>query len=227
MISVNNLSFRYKNGERIILDGLDASFEKGKFYTIFGSSGSGKSTFLSLLGGMITPLSGSITIDEESVYPQNSDPGKIRRTLVSYVFQNFMLFPYFNAIDNIKMAIEISEGENDDSTPHILSLLEQLGINEPVARRKTKQLSGGEQQRVAVARALAVGSKYILADEPTGNLDQDNAIQLIKLFRDLVHEYDLGLVVVTHSELVRSASDVVYELANGKLVPYVAKELPW
>lgn len=226
MIEVKNISFAYKKQEEII-DNVSINFSAGKMYSIFGASGSGKSTFLSLLGGLLAPNQGTISIDGVMVYPSDGDVGHIRRTLVSYIFQNYLLLPYLNAYENVALAMDISGKDYGGEDEGIRDILQQLDIDAKTAERKVKHLSGGEQQRVAVARALAVGTKYLLADEPTGNLDKKNTIRLISQLKEIVANKGIGIIIVTHSDLVRSATDIAYELDEGKLVPYTEHTHVW
>lgn len=225
MLRVVDLSFSYPKQNRRIIDSISYDFEVGKFYTIFGASGSGKSTFLSLLGGLLKPDTGQIHVADTQIFPREDDPSEIRRTLVSYIFQNFMLFPNLNAMDNIRLALDICH--LPEHNQKVYETLQRLGIDSTMASRKVKTLSGGEQQRVAIARCLCCKTKYILADEPTGNLDKENTIKLLEILRSLAHESERCLIVVTHSELVRSASDCSLELDMGKLTDYTNRRITW
>ncbi len=229
MIKVNDLYFSYPKTDIILINDLSIEFESGKLYSVFGDSGSGKSTLLALLGGLLQPTRGSVEIDGQvlSAELNKEDSSLIRRTLVSYIFQNYMLLPYLNAVENVQLAVGISNNVSSKEDSEILGLLAELGIDETTALRKVKKMSGGEQQRVAIARSLMCESQYILADEPSGNLDKNNTINLMKLFRGLVRDRGLGIIIVTHSDLVRSATDLSYELHEGKLRAYQEETIEW
>ncbi len=170
MISLNNISFRYPKAEKNVLNGASAIFEKGKMYAITGPSGSGKSTLLSLIAGIEVPQNGEIQIDGSRI-----DHDAIRKHNIAFVFQNYMLFPYLNAVENVDLAVDIRLSQKSGFHEKTKELLISLGIREQALKRKVCKLSGGKQQRVGIARALALGAPYILADEPTGNLDRETA----------------------------------------------------
>lgn len=213
MISLNDISFRYPKAEKNILDGASAVFEKGKMYAITGPSGSGKSTLLSLMAGIEVPQKGEIRIDGSKI-----DRNAIRKHNIAFVFQNYMLFPYLNAVENVDLAIDIRVSPKAVSHNHTKKLLTSLGIREQDLKRKVNKLSGGEQQRVGIARTLAIGAPYILADEPTGNLDRETAEKIIRLLSRIAHEENKCLVVVTHSEAVRKLADEAFALVDGRLI---------
>lgn len=215
MLSMQKESFRYGKNTDYVLSGVDADFVPGKFYTVFGPSGSGKTTCLSLLGGLDTPTAGEVLLDGISLRQIGGE--ELRRKHVSYIFQNYMLFPYMSAVQNVVTAIEISGKGGREAKQEAEKVLLSLGIEEKDMYRKVRKLSGGQQQRVAIARSVATGSRYILADEPTGNLDKKNAQMIIDIFLRLVREQEKCLVVVTHSQQVRDASDIRYELTDGQL----------
>ena len=220
MIEVNNISFSYsKNKEKYqVIDKLNVKFEEGKFYTIFGPSGCGKSTLLSLLGGLETPDNGTIFIDSNDIHSVGVN--NIRKDYISYVFQNYLLFPYLTAIENVTIAMDICNSGNKDKNQVAIDLLKSLNLQENDIHKKVSRLSGGQQQRVAIARTMALNTPYILADEPTGNLDKKTALEIIHIFRTLVDEHKKCLIVVSHSEMVKQFSDISYELIDGQLIEY-------
>lgn len=219
MIKVENVSFTYKskiNQSSVqVLEDISVSFESGKFYTIFGPSGSGKTTFLGLLGGLDEPNNGKISISGIDI--KDIGYSQLRRKMVSFVFQNYYLFPYMTAVENVLMAMNEKPSDYKENVKKASEVLTSLGITPDEINRKVKRLSGGQQQRVAIARCLASGAEYILADEPTGNLDNKTAITIIELFSDLVKKYNKCVIAVTHSDLVRSYSDISYRLNDKKI----------
>ncbi len=219
MIKVENVSFTYKskiNQSSVqVLEDISVSFEPGKFYTIFGPSGSGKTTFLGLLGGLDEPNTGKILISGIDI--KDIGYSQLRRKMVSFVFQNYYLFPYMTAVQNVVMAMNEKPSVYRENVKKASETLTSLGITPDEIKRKVKRLSGGQQQRVAIARCLASGAEYILADEPTGNLDNKTAITIIELFSDLVKKYNKCVIAVTHSDQVRSYSDISYRLNDKKI----------
>lgn len=218
ILKLNNISYGYIDGnrKRTILDDLSYTFEKGKFYSILGPSGSGKTTLLSLMGALEKTQSGSIEFEGKKL--EDIGLTKYRRNHQAIVFQQFNLIPYMSALQNVENVMHITENElPKDKTKTALNLLNTFGIVESKAKRSISQLSGGEQQRVAIARALATGVGLILADEPTGNLDTATQKEIVDIFRNLATEYEVCVIVVTHSDEVAKQSDVQLRLKDGKL----------
>lgn len=217
MIEIKNLSFSYQKGtkKQSILNDINLKIESQKIYSIFGPSGSGKTTLLSILGGLEKPNTGTILFDGKSLY----DIGQynIRKRYVSYVFQNYLLFPYMTAIENVIVAMDISGIKYANKKTKAIEILLSLGLKKNDIIRRVNKLSGGQQQRVAIARSIASEAQYILADEPTGNLDKNTTIDIINIFRELVDLHKKTIIIVTHSDLIRLRSDVSYQLDDGKL----------
>ena len=210
MLSMNKVSYFYdKKTKRNILEQFTASFEEGKFYVLYGESGSGKTTCLSLLGGLDEPKSGEILLDGKDI--KNIGYNNLRRHHVAYVFQDFHLFSYMTAVENVMIAIN-GKMNKTKKREKAISLLEMLDITDVDYNRVVSKLSGGQQQRVAIARALVTDAKYILADEPTGNLDKENSVNIISIFKRLVKEQNKCVIVVTHSDYVKKQSDVAISL---------------
>ena len=203
---------------RIILDDVSLGFEEGKFYSILGDSGSGKTTFLSLLSGLEYPDSGKIIYKSYDI--KDIGYSDFRKKYVSIVFQDYNLIRYLSVYDNIVTAMKISGRKVHRE--EVLGFLKTLGIDEEMAFKKVTRLSGGEQQRVAIARAVAVNSKIILADEPTGNLDHNTSMEIFDLFKRLVKEYDKTVIMVTHNEKLAMMCDKVLYMDQNirKLVNY-------
>ena len=217
MIELQNVAFKYSKDPTLapVLDNISQQFYPGKFYSVFGPSGSGKTTLLSILGGLEKPNSGSVLIDEHPI--DELGQSNVRKKYVSYVFQNYLLFPYLSAVENVIVAMDICGIKANDQKKKAKEILLSLGLPEKDIGRRVRNLSGGQQQRVAIARTIASETNYILADEPTGNLDKKTASGIIEIFKELVSIHNKCIIVVTHSDIVRSASDVSFELNDGNL----------
>ncbi len=218
ILRLENLNYSYIDGgyERSILKDLSYSFESGKFYTILGPSGSGKTTLLSIIAGLDTAKSGKIYFNGEDV--DKIGLYKYRRNKIAVVFQQYNLISYMTALENVMLAM--SETDNElpkDKKMVAYNLLKKFGIVETKANRLVGQLSGGEQQRVAIARSLASNVDLIFADEPTGNLDTATEKEIIDVFKELAHDYGKTVIVVTHSDVVSAMSDQRLLLKDGKL----------
>jgi len=216
LVKVQDINYYFQDGDqqRYILKDVNCEFEKGKFYTILGASGSGKTTFLSLLSALDKPKSGTILYDDKEI--QEIGYERFRRNHIGIVFQQYNLIPYMTALENVLVAMSITENTLPDKHKVIaLNLLEYMGIDYDKANRVVTKLSGGEQQRVAIARALSTDVELILADEPTGNVNEDMADELVNIFQKLAHEYGKCVVVVTHSTQIAEQSDVTYRLSRG------------
>ena len=219
LLTLNNIGYGYIDGnkKRMILKDLSYSFEKGKLYTIFGPSGSGKSTLLAITGGLDKTQEGEILYDGENVLKIGLS--KYRRNHLAFVFQQFNLIPYMSAVDNITNVMHITD--NEIPKPYkktAYNLLNELGIVQSKAERNVLKLSGGEQQRVAIARGLATDVDLILADEPTGNLDAETEEEIVKIFASLAKDFNKCVIIVTHSNRISHQSDVNLDLKDGKLI---------
>ncbi len=185
-------------------------------YAILGSSGSGKTTFLSLITGLDTPKEGNIYYDNE---PLNKiGLREYRRKDVSIVFQAYNLLPYMSALDNVTTAMAIAKSQQTDKKAYALANLAKVGITEELAMKKVTQLSGGQQQRVAIVRAICCEHELIVADEPTGNLDETTSKDIVQLFQEIAHEQKKCIILVTHEQEVAKVCDVVYELKERQFV---------
>lgn len=218
VLEFKNVSYHYQDGSKksSILKQIDFSFEKGKFYTILGSSGSGKTTFLALASGLDIPKSGEILYDDKNI--NNIGLTNFRNKNIGIVFQSYNLIPYMTSLQNVLTAMEITKNKIENRKQEAYDLLEKMGLTKEETNRNVLKLSGGQQQRVAIARAIATEGDLIFADEPTGNLDHDTAIEIIKIFKTLAHENNKCIIVVTHSSDVADQSDVILNLKAGKLV---------
>ena len=219
IIETKKLNYYYQDGDmqRYILRDVSVSFEKGRFYTIVGESGSGKTTFLSMIAGLDVAKEGQVLFESTDI--QTIGLENYRRNKISIVFQNNNLVPYLTAAENVLVAMDITDNVLPaDQKAVAYNLLDYIGITREKADRLVSELSGGEQQRVAIARALATNSDVILADEPTGNLDEERESEIIEIFKRLAHENDKAVIVVTHSQEVAEKSDVTYRLKKGNLI---------
>ncbi|MBR4691229.1 MAG: ABC transporter ATP-binding protein, partial [Oscillospiraceae bacterium] len=181
ILSIENLSYTYPGGQKAVLREVNAAFEAGKMYAITGPSGSGKSTLLSLLAGMETPSEGGIVCEGESLADLDLDA--YRREKISFVFQAYQLLPLLTARENVCLPMEMQGTPTAEAAERADALLLSVGLPENLHRRFPGNLSGGEQQRVDIARSLSSGAKIILADEPTGNLDDENTAAIMALLR--------------------------------------------
>jgi len=213
ILSVRNINYSYQDGSRIrsILSKVTYDFEEGKFYTILGASGSGKTTFLSLISGLDSPMDGGIFFNDENIEEIGLE--NYRRNHIGIVFQNYNLIPYLNGVQNVLVAMGISDHVNKATMKEdAYKYLEKLGIDKETSERKVNKLSGGEQQRVAIARALSTNVSVLMADEPTGNLDKETAQTIVDIFKRLAHEDHKCVIVVTHSDMIANQSDVILRL---------------
>lgn len=221
ILEAKDLNYYYQDGEqrRYILKDTSISFEKGKFYTILGQSGSGKTTLLSLLSALDSPHSGEVLFNGDDIKKIGYE--KYRRNNVGIIFQSYNLVPTFTAVENVLVPMSITENEIPDDTKTVAyNLLDYIGIVKNKADRLVNRLSGGEQQRVAIARALATNVELILADEPTGNLDEEMEQEIIEIFKKLAHEHGKCVIVVTHSNEIALQSDQAFRLRKGVLTSY-------
>ena len=204
-LEIKNVTYSYANSKEKVLSLINQSFELGKFYAIIGKSGTGKSTLLSLMAGLDKPNSGEILFNNENI--EKTGYSNHRKNNISLVFQNYNLIDYLSPLENIRLV-------NNKASEDILL---ELGLDRSQTRRNVMKLSGGQQQRVAIARALVSEAPVILADEPTGNLDEATAGEIIDVLKKLAKERNKCVIVVTHSKEVASAADIILELSNKKL----------
>ena len=204
ILEVKGLQYSYENKKRV-LRGINAQMEQGKMYAILGPSGCGKTTLLSLLGGLDSPSSGQILYQGEDI--AKTGLADHRRSHVAFIFQSYNLIDYLTPIENVALTAKHSP----------LPILEQLGLTAEEVKRNVLKLSGGQQQRVAIARALASDAQVILADEPTGNLDEDAAAEITAILKDSAHKSGKCVVIVTHSNELAKEADVVFRLRKGDL----------
>lgn len=218
MIKLTNISKKYK--DKIIFNDLNLTLEDEKFIALVGQSGSGKTTLLNILGGLDLKYDGQyeIIIDNDIKNMKDIDyQEKYRLDYFSYIFQDFNLINYLSVYDNIVLPLKYQKKKIDNEK--IESTCKELGIYELISK-KVKYLSGGEKQRVSIARCLLLDTKYILADEPTGSLDYDNTIITIEMLKNIVKTHNKTVIVVTHNLFVLNYFDEVYEVVNNDVIPY-------
>ncbi|SNZ02366.1 putative ABC transport system ATP-binding protein [Terribacillus aidingensis] len=213
LLSFKNVSYWYTDKENPLFQTVNIDFYKDTFYTITGTSGSGKTTFLSLAGGLDKPREGDIEYDGKSI--RKMGLGKFRHDYVSIVFQSYNLIPYMTAYQNIASAMAITGTKVENKEDFILKMLAKVGISEEQAKQRVLTLSGGQQQRVAITRAFCCDTELIVADEPTGNLDDETSKDILKLFIDLAHQENKCVIMVTHDPQIAAQSDVNIQLSNG------------
>jgi putative ABC transport system ATP-binding protein len=226
MLQVKDLKKSFKTGDGDVnaIDGVSFSVPDGQFASIVGKSGSGKSTLLSLLGALDKPTSGSIVVGEKDIAKlHDRSLIKYRCKKIGFVFQNYNLVPNLTAIENVVLPMEFAGVNKAKRIARAKELLNQVGLDGDKQNRKPGRLSGGEQQRVAIARALANHPSLILADEPTGNLDNQTGKKIFDLLHNLSRTEKTTIVVVTHDLDIAGKTDVTFRLSDGKLVP---KALP-
>ena len=214
-LRIENVNYRYKNAPRLALSSVSCVFQPGTVSAVVGPSGSGKTTLLSIMAGLDRPESGRVLLDGGDLAGMNLDA--YRRRDVSVIFQAFQLFPLLTVMENVCYPMELSGVGTKAARERAKALLESVGIGEEKFRRFPANLSGGEQQRVAIARSLATGAGVLLADEPTGNLDGENSRNVVELLTRLAHEEGYCVIIVTHDPAIAEASDLVFRMADGVL----------
>lgn len=214
-LALRDVSYRYPGTERDVLRGVSASFTSGAVYTIVGKSGSGKSTLLSLIAGLDVAGGGEITFNGTSLAAADRD--RYRARDIGVVFQGFNLVTNATAVQNIVLSMNISGSSVKDKTEHAYALLERLGISREDAGRPVLKLSGGQQQRVGIARALSHDPAVIIADEPTGALDEQTEAEILGIFTHLAQAENRCVIIVTHSKSVTQIADVVLGIKAGKM----------
>ncbi|MBR3036417.1 MAG: ABC transporter ATP-binding protein [Lachnospiraceae bacterium] len=217
LLTVTDLRFSYRNKYQTVhaLKEATCTFERGKAYAIMGKSGSGKTTLLSLIAGLETPDGGQILFDGEDTAKMDRDA--FRRNNAAVIYQNYNLFPLLTVKENVLYSMKLKGIPNREAEERAEAQLTAVGIAEDQWKRFPPQLSGGEQQRVAIARALAAGNELILADEPTGNLDEENSGQIVEMLIRLAHEEGRCVIVITHDAELASRMDRTYVMRDGVL----------
>lgn len=204
IMELKNVGYTYE-GKRKVLKSISLSFDEGKMYAILGPSGCGKTTLLSLMGGLDSPSSGQIFYDGQDI--EKAGLSAHRKNNVAFIFQSYNLIDYLTPKENVSLTSKLSPQP----------ILERVGLTEEECRRNVLKLSGGQQQRVAIARALASDAKVILADEPTGNLDEDTAAEIANILKECAHQMNKCVVIVTHSNELAKQADEVLQLNRGEM----------
>lgn len=221
MLKVKNLSKEFASGDHKVkaVDNISLEAPSGVFAAIVGKSGSGKSTLLSMLGALDRPTAGSIMVEDREI-TKMGDRSLIgyRRDKIGFVFQNYNLIPNLSALENVMIPMEFAHKSIQEQKKRAKHLLLQVGLSEDKHLRLPGRLSGGEQQRVSIARALANKPKLILADEPTGNLDSATGKIIITLLKNLAKKENTTIIAVTHDEGIAGESEIVFRLKDGRLM---------
>ena len=222
-VKLENITKIYHMGEVEIraVDGIDFSIQKGEFVVIVGPSGAGKTTVLNILGGMDTASGGRITVDGQDItkYSERQLTG-YRRDDIGFVFQFYNLIPNLTALENVEMALQICRNPLDAR-----AVLKEVGLEERMDNFPA-QLSGGEQQRVSIARALAKNPKLLLCDEPTGALDYNTGKAILKLLQEMCREKGMTVIVITHNSALAPMADRLIKIKNGKVSSMKVSENP-
>lgn len=231
IIELRDVSRVYKTGEHEItaLDHVNLEIEQGKFVVVLGPSGAGKSTLLNLLGGLDSPSSGRIIVDGKDISTYSRDElAEYRADKVGFVFQFYNLIPTLTVYENVALIKEIAPDAFD-----VKEMLNKVGLKDHY-KKFPVQLSGGEQQRVSIARALAKNPEVILCDEPTGALDSETGVMILKLLLSMARDYNKTIIIVTHNQNIAKMADVVVKVKNGQIVsaraqnnPLSADEVEW
>ena len=231
IVRFKDVTRTYVTGEHTqnALSDVNLELEEGKFVVILGPSGAGKSTFLNLLGGLDNPTSGQIIVDDTDISTLSSDElADYRAAKVGFIFQSYNLIPTLTVLENVSLVDEIAPG-------HLKSeqLLAEVGLDDH-AHQFPHELSGGEQQRVSICRALAKNPKILLCDEPTGALDSETGVVVLKLLLKMARDYGKTIIIVTHNQNIAKMADVVIHIRSGKVTsvkeqlhPLSAEEVEW
>ncbi|OUP80447.1 hypothetical protein B5F08_00905 [Anaeromassilibacillus sp. An172] len=204
IMELKNVVYAYENKKKV-LKGINLSVEEGKMYAILGPSGCGKTTLLSLMGGLDSPTNGQILYDGQDI--EKMGLSAHRKNNIAFIFQSYNLIDYLTPKENVALTSKLPP----------LPILERVGLTDEESKRNVLKLSGGQQQRVAIARALASDAKVILADEPTGNLDEDTAADVTAILKECAHQMNKCVVIVTHSNELAKQADVIFRLRKGDL----------
>ena len=231
IVELKDVSRIYKSGEHEVkaLDNVNLEIEQGKFVVILGPSGAGKSTLLNLLGGLDSPTSGTIIVDGKDIATYSRDElAEYRADKVGFVFQFYNLVPTLTVYENVALIKEIAPDALDAK-----EMLDKVGLSKHY-KKFPVQLSGGEQQRVSIARALAKNPEVILCDEPTGALDSETGVMILKLLLSMARDYNKTIIIVTHNQNIAKMADVIVKVKNGQIVsvrnqsnPLSADEVEW
>ncbi len=212
---LDQVHYQYPKAKNETLCGVSAVFLSGKTTSIVGPSGAGKSTLLYLISGLDTPKSGQVRLDGKELLPGDLD--SYRRNTVATISQSYLLFPTRTVLENVLYPMQLAKMDKQKAIEEAKEHLLSVGIQKELHDRLPSKLSGGEQQRVAIARCLAAHSKIIAADEPTGNLDEENSNEVMRILTDLAHNQGKTVIIVTHDKALAEQTDMQYRLEYGTL----------
>ena len=212
MLKANDIGYWYDRQENSLFEHVNLEFESATSYAIVGQSGSGKTTFLSLLAGLDKPRAGQIELNGEPI--NKIGLTNYRRSHVAIVFQSYNLFNYMSPLNNLMTAMAITKSSHQGDKEYAADMLRKLGITDEQMKKNVQKLSGGQQQRVAIARTMCCDAKVVVADEPTGNLDEENTKDVIEQFQKIAHEQKKCVIIVTHEPDVAAMCDHSYRLAK-------------
>lgn len=221
MLQVTDLTKVFQSGDNkvIAVDKISFSVPTGTFASIVGKSGSGKSTLLALLGALDKPTSGTIKVEDQDITKLSDHKLiKYRREKIGFIFQSYNLIPNLTALENVMLPMEFVGRSKKEQRERAVHLLDEVGLDGAKQSRKPLRLSGGEQQRVSIARALANQPKLILADEPTGNLDSNTSKVIVELLQKLAKSEEMTILVVTHDLNITRHTAMTFQLKDGKLI---------
>ena len=231
IVELKNVTREYVTGEHSLkaLDGVNLELEEGKFIVVLGQSGAGKSTLLNLLGGLDSPTDGTITVDGKDISKLSRDElAEYRASKVGFVFQFYNLIPTLTVLENVALVKEIAPAALDPE-----KILEEVGLADHL-NNFPAELSGGEQQRVSIARAIAKNPKILLCDEPTGALDSETGVVVLKLLLNMAKNYGKTIVIVTHNQNIAKMADIIIRVRNGNIKsvednvnPTAVEEIEW
>ena len=214
-LELQNVGYSY-NGKELVLRHVNYRFEGGRIYAITGRSGAGKTTLLSLLSQLTKPTEGKILYNGLDV--SEVDQYLYRSQYAGVIFQSFNLLMHLTAVENVMLSMDIAGVKKENNRAYAMELLEKVGLSKEESQRRILKLSGGQQQRVAIARAVSYDPSILLADEPTGNLDEDTQDEIMEIFKGLAYDEQKCIILVTHSPVVASLADEVYALTDTKKI---------
>lgn len=223
LVELKNITRTYVSGDHVLnaLDNVDLKLEEGKFIVILGPSGAGKSTLLNLLGGLDSPTSGTIIVDGKDISTlSNNELADYRANKVGFVFQFYNLIPTLTVYENVALVKEIAPNALDPK-----EIINEVGLLDHL-KNFPAELSGGEQQRISIARAIAKNPKILLCDEPTGALDSETGVLVLKLLLSMARNHGKTIIIVTHNQNIAKMADVVINVKSGKIKSYIEQENP-